>query len=301
MSFSLNVKREIAGRHGKTARHCMLAELAAILYTAAEIRPGQISFHTENRDFALRIAVLIEKTFRFYPEFKVRRHRKRGYIYYLYITRHTPLVLKACAYGEQWHQLLKGNCCKRAFLRGAFLAAGSVSNPEKTYHLEFITKNEGLAEQIIAVMQEFEIDAKMIRRKNIPVVYLKEGDQIVRLLNVMSAHLALMELENLRIVKDVRNSVNRLVNCEAANLRKTGQAAFRQAMAIDYIEETVGLDFLSDDLKSIAILRKENMAASLKDLGEMLMPPIGRSGVNHRLQRIIEIADNLKEEREEIR
>ena len=150
-------------------------------------------------------------------------------------------------------------------------------------------------------MREFEIDAKIIRRKNLPVVYLKEGEQIVRLLNVMSAHLALMELDNLRIVKDMRNSVNRIVNCETANLNKTAQAAWQQQAAINLIEETVGLDFLNESLQEIAILRKANMEASLKELGEMLSPPIGRSGVNHRLQRVMEIAEDIKERRENLK
>ena len=249
MSFSLEVKKELAAQ-GKPSRHCALAELAILLQAMGDVRKGRIRFFTENRAVALRIVELIERLFRFQPEVKVRSGQGRNESYGVYIIKQAYLVLSSCRYEEGIEELIKKSCCKRAFLRGAFLASGSISNPEKTYHLEFITKNQEMAERFIAVIQEFEIDAKMIRRKNIPVVYLKEGDQIVRLLNVMSAHLALMELENLRIVKDVRNSINRIVNCETANIKKTAQAAFRQAAAIEYIEETVGLDYLTEDLKS---------------------------------------------------
>ncbi len=298
MSFSSQVKQELSGL-GKTARHCALAELAGFLYFGAELLPDRIGFRTENLAVAKRIGELIERLFRFRPEVRLRIGSRGKRVYDTLVVRQSKLLLNACGYeggGKPEH-----TCCKRAFLRGAFLAAGSVSNPEKTYHLEFMTKTNELAERLIVLMQEFEIDAKMIRRKKLPVVYLKEGEQIVSLFNVMSAHMALMELENLRIVKDMRNSVNRIVNCETANLNKTVQAALQQQQAIEWIEETVGLDFLNAELKEIAILRKANLESSLKELGEMLSPPIGRSGVNHRLQKILEIAEDIKERRENSR
>lgn len=300
MSFSGQVKQELAAL-GKTARHCALAELTGFLYFGADSRPGQIRFRTESLAAAGRLRELIERLLRFRPEVKVRLSRRGRRLYDSYVIRQHRLLLDICGYRPRPVFEFKQVCCKRAFLRGVFLAAGSVSNPEKTYHLEFMTKNTALAEQLIALMREFEIDAKMIRRKNLPVVYLKEGEQIVRLLNVMSAHAALMELENLRIVKDMRNSVNRIVNCETANLNKTARAAWQQQAAIELIETTVGLDFLNEGLQEIAVLRKANMEASLKELGEMLSPPIGRSGVNHRLQRIMEIAEDIKERRENSR
>ena len=299
MSFSGQIKQELAAL-GKTPRHCAQAELAGFLYFGAECRQGQIRFRTENLAAAGRVCELTERLLRFRPEVKLRQSRHGKRIYDSYVIRQSGLLLDICDYRSQPFFEFKQVCCRRAFLRGAFLAAGSVSNPEKTYHLEFMTKNTEQAEQLIVLMQEFEIDAKMIRRKNLPVVYLKEGEQIVRLLNVMSAHSALMELENLRIVKDMRNSVNRIVNCETANLNKTAQAAWQQRAAIEFIEEMVGLDSLNDGLQEIAVLRKANMEASLKELGEMLSPPIGRSGVNHRLQRIMEIAEDIKERRENL-
>ncbi len=150
------------------------------------------------------------------------------------------------------------------------------------------------------LLAQFEIDAKIIQRKKYHVLYLKEGMLIVDLLNVMEAHVALMELENLRILKEMRNNVNRIVNCETANLNKTVSAAVRQIHDIEYIQDAVGLDTLPESLEAIAMARLDNQDASLKELGEMLNPPIGKSGVNHRLRKLCEIADGIRKQREDI-
>ena len=143
-------------------------------------------------------------------------------------------------------------------------------------------------------MRSFDIDAKMIARKYHYVVYVKEGSQIVDLLNVMEAHVALMEFENVRILKDMRNTINRKVNCEAANINKTVKAATRQVEDIQYIQEKVGLATLAEGLEEIALLRTAYPEASLKELGEMLSPPVGKSGVNHRLKKLSDIAEGLR-------
>jgi conserved hypothetical protein len=190
-------------------------------------------------------------------------------------------------------------CCKRAYIRGAFLASGSMSNPKKSYHLEIVVSDDEKAEQIRSIIQTFDIDAKKILRKKYYVVYIKEGSQIVDLLNVMEAHRALMDLENVRILKEMRNSINRQVNCEAANINKTVNAAAKQIEDIIYIQEHVGLGDLADGLEDIARVRIEYPEASLKELGEMLVPPIGKSGVNHRLRKLSLIADQLRENKED--
>lgn len=295
MSFSLNVKKEIAN-HGKNARHCAIAELAGLLLGMADIHQKQVRFHTDNPEIGKRIFALVDRVFHFRPEVKVCKNHGHHLVYDIYINRQSHLVLHTCGYYTGLEGLVKATCCKRAFLRGAFLAMGSMSNPEKTYHLEFVLKHDPLAQTLMGLMQEFEIIGKKIRRKNKLVVYLKEGDQIVGLLNVLSAHTALMEVENLRIYKDMRNWINRQVNCESANLRKIGRAAYYQLEAINYIESTVGLDYLTEELKSVAILRKENMEVSLKGLSELSHPPVGRSGINHRLQKIIQIAEKIKDQ-----
>lgn len=191
--------------------------------------------------------------------------------------------------------LIQKECCKRAFIRGAFLASGSISDPEKFYHFEIVCTTEDKAVQLKNIIQYFNIDAKIVERKKHFVVYIKEGAGIVDILNVMEAHVALMDLENVRILKEMRNSVNRKVNCETANLKKTVSAAVKQIEDIKFIRDKVGLSVLSDNLEEMARLRLDNPDASLKELGEMLTPAVGKSGVNHRLRKICEIADDLRE------
>ena len=182
----------------------------------------------------------------------------------------------------------------RAFLRDAFLETGSMSNPEKGYHLEFVCEEDAYAAKIIETLQMFEIAAKTVQRKRYIVVYIKESEDIVRLLNVIGAHKSLMNLENLRIIKDMRNSINRRVNCETANITKTVNAAAGQVRDIMLIQETYGLDELPENLREIAELRLEYQEATLQELGELLTPPVGKSGVNHRLRKLNEIADSIR-------
>jgi DNA-binding protein WhiA len=193
--------------------------------------------------------------------------------------------------------LLKGEKEKKCYIRGAFLGGGSVSNPEKTYHLEFVNQDYEHSKDLKELINSFNMDAKIVKRKNHHIVYLKEGEQIVDILNVMEAHLALMDLENVRIIKEMRNNVNRIVNCETANLKKTVSAAVRQVEDIEYIDKTVGLSSLPKNLEEIARYRIKFTEASYKELGAMLDPPVGKSGVNHRLRKISTIADRLREQR----
>jgi DNA-binding protein WhiA len=190
-------------------------------------------------------------------------------------------------------------CCKRAFIRGAFLTSGSMSNPKKAYHLEIDITDLNKAVQLKDMLLAFSIEAKIILRKKNYVVYIKEGSQIVDLLNVMEAHKALMDLENVRILKEMRNSINRQVNCEAANITKTVNAAAKQIDDIIYIRDNVGFGDLADGLEDIARIRIDYPEASLKELGAMLLPPIGKSGVNHRLRKLSQIAEQLRENKEE--
>jgi DNA-binding protein WhiA len=191
-------------------------------------------------------------------------------------------------------RLIKSACCRRAFLRGAFLGAGSISDPKKGYHMEFVCSGKDKAEQLKSVIQGFDIEAKIVVRKKYYVVYLKEGAGIVDLLNVMEAHVALMDLENLRIIKEMRNSINRRVNCETANISKTVNAAARQIEEIEYLRDHYGLKKLPDSLREMAELRLEYPDAPLKELGEYLDPPVGKSGVNHRLRKLSELAEKLR-------
>lgn len=191
--------------------------------------------------------------------------------------------------------LLQNGCCRRAFLRGAFLAAGSISDPEKFYHFEIVCPTESKAQQVRGVIAAFDIEAKIVLRKKYYVVYIKEGSQIVDVLNVMEAPISLMELENIRIVKEMRGSVNRQVNCETANINKTVSAAVKQIEDIRFIQSVTGLTGLAPNLREIASLRLERPEATLKELGEALTSPVGKSGVNHRLRKLSQMAEDLRQ------
>lgn len=186
-------------------------------------------------------------------------------------------------------------CCKRAFIRGAFLSAGSISDPEKFYHFEIACASMRKAKQLQGLMASFDIEARIVLRKRYFVVYVKEGSQIAELLQIMEAPVALMELENIRIVKEMRNSVNRQVNCETANINKTVSAAVKQMEDIRYIQDTIGLESLPENLQEMARVRLERPEATLKELGEALEPPVGKSGVNHRLRKLSLMAEDLRE------
>lgn len=319
MSFSKNVKEELS-RQISTARHCNIAEIAAIVSLCGNISINHrdeytIQIHTENLPVARKYFTLMKKTFNINTEISVKRNkylkRSKNYVLTVKDKKDSLKVLQATKlineYGEIKENLsivnnlvVQNSCCKRSFLRGAFLAAGSMSDPEKTYHFEIAVVTMPKARQLQEILGAFEVDAKIVVRKNHFVVYIKEGSQIVDVLNVMEAHVALMNLENVRIVKEMRNSINRQVNCETANINKTVMAASKQIEDILYVKETIGFSELSEGLEEVARLRIEYPEASLKELGSLLNPPIGKSGVNHRLRKLSIIAEQIREHKEEI-
>jgi DNA-binding protein WhiA len=187
----------------------------------------------------------------------------------------------------------------KGLIRDAFLRSGSVSDPEKFYHLEIVFSSEEEAKTIQKMLEDFKLDAKIVERKGHYVVYLKEGSQIADMLRIMEAPLALMEFENVRIVKEMRNSINRQVNCEAANLGKTISAAVKQVEDIKFICSKVGLENIPEGLAETAKKRSEYPEATLKELGEFMDPPLGKSGVNHRLKKLSELAEDLRSHKEE--
>ena len=315
MSFSSEVKEELSEQIA-SGRHCRLAETAAILSLCGKIVITEndrycVKIQTENLAVARKYFTLLRKTFNIRVEVSVRKSREVRF--YSVIVSKDPearrLLGETCLLDEDGnvsecmspmhHRLLRQNCCRRAFIRGAFLAVGSVSDPEKSYHFEIVCTVPEKARQLQELLASYDVDAKVVLRKRHYVVYIKEGSQIVELLGLMGAHISLMQLENVRIVKEMRNSVNRKVNCETANLNKTVSAAVRQAEDIRYIQEKIGLDKLPMDLEETARLRLEHTEASLKELGDMLFPKVGKSGVNHRLRKLSQIADDLREGKEE--
>lgn len=184
--------------------------------------------------------------------------------------------------------------CYGSFLRGVFLSCGSIANPDKNYHLEFVVPFHNLSLDLLKILTDFGLKAKLILRKYSYVVYLKDSESIEDLLTLMGAVNSSLELMGIKIQKDVRNKINRQMNFESANMSRSIEAGLAQVEAIEIIEKKQGLDSLSDELKEVAILRRENPDMSLKQLGENLTVPISRSGVNHRLMKIMEIADKYR-------
>ena len=312
MTFSSKAKNEMCRINMKRSC-CKLAELAALIHTSGSVQQGNgkkasLKLTTENASIARRIFMLIKDSYQITPEVLVRRNRRlrknNSYVLLVPVSKVTSKILEdTCirmrTIDDNMEIQLDGNpllirkrCCKRSYLRGAFLGGGSVSDPEKAYHLEFVAHSEKYGEALCELINDLGLHAKMIERKNNFVVYLKEGEHIVNLLSLIGAHTALLNFESIRIYKDMRNNINRIVNCETANLGKTINASIRQIENIEYIRERIGLANLSPSLREIADLRIKYPDASLRELGDMLSPQVGKSGVNHRLRKLDKIAED---------
>ena len=312
LTFSGKVKEELS-RQWNEQKHCQIAELAAIISMCGKVTIDSrdryaVKVRTENISVARKCFTLLEKTFNIEAESLVTINKSKGNTTYTVVVKQHEDAMKLLQaarlvdgdgeiseeFSTSRNMIVHKSCCKRAFLRGAFLASGSMSHPEKSYHIEMVCASKAKAEQIQKLINSFGLDAKVILRKNSYVVYLKEGSQIVDLLNIMEAPIALMEMENVRILKEMRNSVNRKVNCETANINKTVSAAAKQAEDIRLIQKEIGLNKLPEGLQEIAELRLTYPDASLKALGEMLTEPLGKSGVNHRLRKLSELAEDIR-------
>ena len=249
----------------------------------------RIVVHTENISVARKYFTLLKKTFKIEAVTRIRKNAylKKSTVYLVEVNSHEDAVriLQATKFmtvdleiaedlSTMNRLIIQKECCKRAFLRGTFLAAGSISDPEKSYHLEIVCTTEERALQVQNILRELELDARIVNRKKNQVVYLKEGSQIVELLGLIGASISLMNLENIRILKEISNNVNRKVNCETANIGKTVSAAVKQVEDIRYIETHMGFSQLSEGLEEIAVLRLQYQDATLKELGEMLNPPV---------------------------
>jgi len=306
MSFSSKTKNELA-RRTSDSKCCQLAELSALVRVSGTIQlvglgKTNLLIITENAAIARLIFVLFKRSLKVHTEIDVVKNTvlRKNNSYQIKIIGATEILRKleimidvegnTVINNGLPKKLIEDECCRRAYIRGTFLGGGSLSDPEKSYHMELITHLEAYANELSALINSYELHSRVIGRKKNFIVYLKEGDQIVDLLNIIGAHTALMSFENTRIVKSVRNKVNRLVNCETANLTKMIDAAVKQKQYIEIIEKYDGLESLPDNLREIAMLRLEYEDVSLKELGELSDPPIGKSGVNHRLRKIEQIA-----------
>jgi len=312
MSFSSKMKNNLS-RIIFEDKCCQRAELSALIRVSGTIqfkglKRFKLTIITENAAIARHIFTLFKKTFNIHTEVMVRKNRtlKKTNSYMIAIEEAFEILEALEIIGEvdgmlginhgMPEAIVEKDCCKRAYLRGIFMGGGSVSDPEKSYHLELTLHNKPYGEALSEfLMTSYGLDPKHIVRKNNYVLYFKDGDQIVDFLNIIGAHNSLLNFENVRIVKQMRNNVNRLVNCETANLNKVVDAAVRQVRDIELIRERRGLESLPDNLRAIAEVRLENPDLSLRELGEVLDPPVGKSGVNHRLRKLEAIADTIRE------
>ncbi len=322
--------QKLGARHCRIAETAAMISVGGAVFLSDRGR-YRLKIQTENRSVARKYFTLLKKTFNIDVGLSIRQNMgaKKSRVYLVYVNKHEDAV-HILQTVRMWHGagstggavsgaestgsaasgaenagvggavcrpdglVVQQTCCKRAFLRGAFLAAGSVSDPKKFYHLEFTCADKAAAEQIRSLLTAFDLDARIIPRKKYFVVYLKEGDQIADALNVMGAHNALMAMENVRIMKDMRNTVNRKVNCETANIHKTVSASVRQIEDIRYIRDSIGFGELPETLAQMAQIRLDHPDATLKELGMLLTPQVGKSGVNHRLRKLCEIAGELR-------
>ncbi|TFE03868.1 DNA-binding protein WhiA [Jeotgalibacillus salarius] len=308
MSFASETKKELTQIEANEC--CSKAELAALIRMNGSLSFSNkvlvVNIQTENAAIARRIYTLIKKSYTVQVELLVRKKMrlKKNNVYIVRIVEQARAILEDLnILGEGFrlnHNIspatIGKKCCQRAYLRGAFLAGGSVNNPEtSSYHLEIFTLYEEHNDSLANLMNQFDLNSKTIERKKGFITYLKEAEKITEFFSLIGAHQALLRFEDVRIVRDMRNSVNRLVNCETANLNKTIGAALRQVENIRFIERTAGLSVLPDKLREIAELRVAYQDVTLKELGEMVSGgAVSKSGINHRLRKIDQIAEKLR-------
>ena len=293
MSFSSIVKEELSKKISGT-RHCQIAELAAIYsfcgsFVQKNKENSYIFFNFENVLVANKCFTLMKKAFTIYSgcDFvnQIAYDEKS-----LTISVNDKELCEKIQDALESFSVTERTCCRRAYLRGAYLCGGSTTDPGKSYHLEIVCKNKKSADKIIELFETFDVDAKLVERGRYYIVYIKDSNKIVLALNVFEAPVALMEYENTIIMKEMRNSINRQNNCDVANLNKTVSAAQSVISDIKQLMGTAEYENLPDNIKEVAMLRVEYPDASLKELGEMLTPPLGKSGVNHRLRKLSEMA-----------
>ena len=311
MSFSSEVKEELS-RQTDSARHCRIAFLTALFHMAPVLTENTVGIRTDLEYAAQAFANVLKKVVQA-PVSEERRPKGKSWEITVTVSgkEQVKSLLEAMKLDRSpdtelipqqdeirsilpSRLLLQKTCCRRAYLRGVFLMTGSVSDPSKSYHLEIVFQRQEDARMIVKLMDSLGFGARVSTRKGRFVVYLKESEQISDLLGAMGATLCLMKLENERILKDIAGNINRQVNFDAANLKKTGVTSKRQREDIEYIERTVGLGTLPATLQQAAHLRLEMPDASLQELSEASQPHVGKSGINHRLKKLETIAQELR-------
>ncbi|MBJ6360804.1 DNA-binding protein WhiA [Paenibacillus sp. GCM10012307] len=307
MSFAAQTKKELTLIEADSC--CEKAELAALIRMNGSVnlsnRKVILDVSTENAAIARRIYSLTKKLFSVHTELLVRKKMrlKKNNVYIVRMPLKAQEVLSELRIVSEGFifndgidsEIIRKSCCKRSYLRGAFLAAGSVNNPEgSSYHLEIASMYEEQCHAMVQLANSFHLNARCIERKKGFIFYIKEGEKIIEFLNIIGAHQALFKFEDVRIMRDMRNSVNRIVNCETANLNKTIGAAVRQIDNIKLIQKEYGLENLPEKLKEVAEVRLQHPDMNLKEVGDLLKVKVSKSGVNHRLRKLDELAEKIR-------
>lgn len=304
MSFSSDLKKELMESIPKSI-HCRNALLAGVLSINGRVESFNDSdvlvIRVENDDFETFVLKLLRITLDI-PEASVLSSNEKMH--------HRKLIIKEIdqinklesrlkiSYSESriciGDMVTERSCCKSAFLKGTFLAGGSLSSPEKSNHMEISVPTEHEADKLCRILGSLELPAKRMNRNDRYIVYIKDGNTISNSLGVMGASVSMLNYENIRVVKDIRNNINREVNCDAANMAKTANAAARQIEDIKLVISHIKPEDMPDGLKEMAEIRLEFPYLSLKELGDKFTPPLGKSGINHRLKKISAMAENIR-------
>ncbi len=312
MSFSSRAKEDL-GRLRLTRDCCARAALAGWIHTAGSLSFGRgvkLRLVTETNAVARWGVQLAKRLYGVETEITVRERKRLGKNRSFGITlqggrieallAETDVIAKTpdgvAILETVGDAIVERDCCARSFLRGAFIGGGSVSDPQKGYHLEFVVRSAALNDTMLRLLNGYDLNAKSVLRKGSHVVYLKEGDRITEFLTLIGAHGAILDLESVRTMKDFRNDLNRKVNCETANLQKTATAAARQIENIRYLIASDAFPSIDAQLQQAAMLRLDHPDVTLAELGEMTTPPVGKSGINHRLRKLDALANALRDE-----
>lgn len=309
MSFSGEVKNELA-KNMPAHNQCRMAELAAIFISGNLVMREKdgikiLSFTTENILIAKKVFTIIKKSFKMKIGVAVQKGFPKGREFFVLEICGTEAINGVIS-NLRIEYLGDGNfryagkpekmksCCRFSFARGTFLMSGRISDPRKSYHLEFGVSGAVGAGVLTQMLSDITQELKVSERKGKELLYVKEGSVIADILAAMGANVAVLNFENARILNETRGMINRRVNCEVGNLKKAAAAGQKQATDISMIIEKKGIEGIPENLRQAATLRIENPEASLQELGEMMVPPLGRSGVNHRLQKLMSIAEGLR-------
>lgn len=308
MSFSSEIKDELI-KIDNMPQCCIHAMAYGMFLFGRSFNLGDISLMTDNESVAAKYTCLAKEACNTEAYCNVSEAGKYTVGFSGAQERKNVLSVFSCTGAERTLRIDRGNlandsgnteentnCCDAAFLRGAFLSCGTASDPNKSYHIEFVVPFKTLSMDLLKILNDYGIKAKHMIRRYVNVIYVKDSESIEDLLTLMGAQMAALEIMNIKIYKDMRNLTNRRNNFENANLSRTVYASFDQVSAIEKLKKSGAFNDLPDDLKQVALLRAENPDASLREIGEMCSPLMSRSAVNHRLKKLIELSEKTQKE-----